>query len=263
MNKSRKTTVEKGKKDKSENHTDWFSFLGTLYTTDTVESELQSKDLFAYALRAGVPIPTLLRHMKRLESIELLLRRVQISDLTVYYQLDIYQYFLLSSLEFKESLDSDTLNIGFFSSGMEIITHLFKSLFFQATQEHDILSKRAHVEIYTDYVLKPALLKIITASPRRLVGDNSPENTAIAPKEHLAIITPEGHREEKRKYRIAYTVWWTLKHNKKFLKTWKQDEQSFISEVCSWFKHFQTVKESEIQASEFDDVLAFARMLKM
>ena len=247
MSKSGRTAGIKRKEEKSEQSFDWFSFFGSLYVTDSVSYELQSKDIFARALKANVPIPTLLRHLKRLEAIEMITRRVQTSDLTVYYRMDVQSYFLLSSLEFRELFISDSLTLGYFSSGMEVMKQQWEHLFELAMMEQGAANKLACVDIYIDYVAKQAMRKFVTASPKASKMFAIPQKAALYPGEH--------GDEEKRKYRISYAVWWTLEHSKKMLEESKHDAPTFLSEVCEWFNEFRGLGESDINQDEEMDYI--------
>ncbi len=251
MNKSGKTAGVKRKREKSEQSVDWFSFFGSLYVTDSFSYELQSKDIFARALKANVPIPTLLRHLKRLEAIEMITRRVQTSDLTVYYRLDVESYFLLSSLEFRELFISDSLTLGYFASGMEVIKQRWEELFSLAMMQQGAANKRACVDIYVDYIAKQAMRKFVTASPKASKMFAFPQKAALYPGEL--------GNEEKRKYRISYAVWWTLEHSKRILEESKHDAPTFLSEVCEWFDGFRSLGESGIKQNEEMDYIFEAR----
>lgn len=242
MGKSGKTLAGKVKKEDPNGVVDWFSFVGALYVADNVNYELQSKELFARALKANVPVPTLLRHLKRLEAVELIIRRVQTSDLTVYYGMDITSYFLLSSLEFREIFDTESLMNGHYLSGMEIIEHRWNSLINMASMERGAANKSAWVEIYIDYILKPAMQKFVVAYPMKARTNHIGKETSED--------EPDTEDEVKRKYRIFYTVWWTLQHSKKMLEESERDAPTFISEVCRWFREFENVGERGIRKTE-------------
>ncbi len=226
---------------------DWLKLLASIFLTETQEAEMQSKTLFDKASKKGISKPTILRHLRRLESIELIQRRVQTSDLTVFYKLDFRYYFLSSALVYRPEVVEDGLEtyFGFVLCARRVLSYLLGECL-QVASFYEGKNAEASIDIFNDYIIKPAINNFQKSTLRALRdGSMSGQQTRrFKSIDKLDI----GDEKTLNSYIIRYTAWWSAWAEKSEGKS-----QDYLMRVFLYgINCFKPIISKELQKTDYD-----------